>query len=102
MTAPIAQPGIMNIQPYVPGLSEVDGMAEVVKISSNESAIGPSRKAIDAYLKIATELHRYPDGGSNRLRHGLDGSGERSEYWPTPTRPNPSERARGVRSARAP
>jgi len=71
MTAPIAQPGIMNIQPYVPGLSEVDGLADVVKISSNESAIGPSPKAVDAYLKMATELHRYPDGGSNRLRHGL-------------------------------
>ncbi len=71
MTAPIAQPGIMNIQPYVPGESDAEGLADIVKISSNESAIGPSPKAIAAYQSMANELHRYPNGAADQLRHGL-------------------------------
>ncbi len=71
MTAPTAKPGIMNIRPYVAGESDVEGLDEVVKVSSNESALGASPKAIEAFQSIARDLHRYPDGGANRLRRGL-------------------------------
>lgn len=76
MSGPIPRPGILEIEPYKGGQSKdtsFDG-----KLSSNESALGPSPKAIEAYRAAAQTLHRYPDGGSTALRealaqvHGLD------------------------------
>ena len=73
------RPGILDIAPYVPGESKAaPGAAETLKLSSNESALGSSPKARAAYLGIAGELHRYPDGAATELRqalgrfHGLD------------------------------
>ena len=70
----------MDITPYVPGKSNLISHQTVIKLSSNEGALGPSPNAIKAYLRAANSLHRYPDGGSNDLReaigarHGLDAS----------------------------
>jgi histidinol-phosphate aminotransferase len=78
MTAPVPRPGILKISPYVPGDSKAEGHKEPIKLASNESAIGPSPSAIEAYRKKAETLHRYPDGASADLRaalarhHGLD------------------------------
>ncbi len=78
MSAPEPRPGILSIKPYVPGRSELDDHRTVIKLSSNEGALGPSPKAIDAYIDAARTLHRYPDGGSTDLRaaigarYGLD------------------------------
>lgn len=75
---PVPRPGIMEIAPYVGGESHVAGQAKPIKLSSNESALGPSPKARAAYEKAAADLHRYPDGGATALRaalgkaHGLD------------------------------
>lgn len=72
------QPGILDIQPYVPGRSEAAGGRRLIKLSSNETPLGTSKKAIAAYRGLAGQLHRYPDGGSEALRnaigrrHGLD------------------------------
>jgi histidinol-phosphate aminotransferase len=80
MTALTPRPGIMKIAPYVPGKDSVDGKEPIAKLSSNESALGPSPKAMAAYAKAANELHRYPDGGAEKLRmaigrhYGLDPS----------------------------
>ncbi len=71
MATPKPLQGIMDIQPYVGGDATVEGLAQIVKISSNEGATGPSPKAIEAYQAIAEELHRYPDGGAEELRQGL-------------------------------
>jgi histidinol-phosphate aminotransferase len=76
--APIPRPGIMEIAAYVGGDSKIVGASKVIKLASNESALGPSPKAIAAYRALAEELHRYPEGGSTELRdalgarHGLD------------------------------
>jgi len=76
--APIPRPGIMEIAAYVGGDSKIDGASKVIKLASNESALGPSPKAVAAYRALAEELHRYPEGGSTELRdalgarHGLD------------------------------
>jgi histidinol-phosphate aminotransferase len=73
--------GIMKIAPYVGGDSKVEGVGNIIKLSSNEAATGPSPKAMDAYRAMADKLHRYPDGGSNELRqsianmYGLDVNG---------------------------
>ncbi len=78
MAGPKPQPGILGISPYVGGESTVAGIATPARLASNENPLGPSPRAIDAYLKAAGELHRYPDGGSTALRtaigahHGLD------------------------------
>ena len=80
MSALTPRPGILKIAPYVPGKDSVDGKEPIAKLSSNEGALGPSQKAMAAYAKAAAELHRYPDGASEKLRaaigrhYGLDAS----------------------------
>lgn len=71
MSVPVPRPGIMDIAPYVGGKDTVEGVAKVRKLSSNEGALGPSPKAMAAYAAAAAELHRYPDGGSEKLRAAL-------------------------------
>ena len=71
MTIPQPRPGIMDIAPYVGGKDTVEGVAKVSKLSSNEGALGPSPKAMAAYARVAAELHRYPDGGSDKLREAI-------------------------------
>ena len=68
MASPAPRPGILDIKPYVPGASSARGGDTVYKLSSNESALGASEKAVEAYQAVADELFLYPDGGSNALR----------------------------------
>jgi histidinol-phosphate aminotransferase len=70
-TAPQPQPGILDISPYVPGESEVPGGLKPIKLSSNETPLGPSPKAIAAYRAVGEELDRYPDGASTVLRDAI-------------------------------
>lgn len=80
MALPQPRPGIMDIKPYKPGASEAPGAVEVHKLSSNESALGASPKAIEAFRTVAEKMFLYPDGASAKLRekigetHGLDPS----------------------------
>jgi len=68
----------MDIRPYVGGESSLDGASRILKLSSNEGALGPSPKAMAALREHAAEMHRYPDGGAAEMRaalaahHGLD------------------------------
>ncbi len=70
--------GVMDISPYVPGKSFVPGEGELIKLSSNETPMGPSPKAVEAYKNEAFQLERYPDGAAAVLReaigqkHGID------------------------------
>ena len=50
------------------GFNDID---EIVKIASNENALGPSPKAIDAMLKASRKMHLYPDSACFYLRQGL-------------------------------
>jgi histidinol-phosphate aminotransferase len=70
-TAPQPQPGILDISPYVPGESEVPGGLKPVKLSSNETPLGPSAKAVAAYKAEAEHLERYPDGAATALRNAI-------------------------------
>ena len=63
--------GILDIAPYVPGKSTVAGGGPVIKLSSNETPFGPSPRAIEAYLKEAQTLSRYPDGSARPLREAI-------------------------------
>lgn len=71
MSAPKLRPGILGITPYVGGESHLPGMEGAIKLSSNEGALGPSPKAIEAYLAAAADLQRYPDGSSAELRRAI-------------------------------
>src|SRR6476659_3381062 len=70
-TGPVPQPGILEINGYVPGESSVPGGVTPIKLSSNETPLGPSPKAIAAYKAVADKLHRYPDGASAELRNAI-------------------------------
>ncbi|KKJ77843.1 histidinol-phosphate aminotransferase [Kiloniella litopenaei] len=65
------QPGIMDVSPYVGGESKVEGVDRICRLASNENPLGASDAAKKAYLAIAEDLHRYPDGGSYLLRTGI-------------------------------
>ena len=67
---PEPKPGIMGISPYVPGKSGAKG-AKVHKLSSNESPIGASARAVAAYRNAAETLELYPDGGATALRTAI-------------------------------
>ena len=56
---------------YVAGLSQFRDIAVKVKLSANESALGPSPKAIKEYLKLARNFKRYPDSDGVNLRKTL-------------------------------
>ncbi|WP_291841506.1 histidinol-phosphate transaminase [Maricaulis sp.] len=63
--------GILDIRPYKPGSSEAPGIANPVKLSSNENALGCSEKAAEAMKAMAPKLHLYPDGGATKLRQAI-------------------------------
>ena len=73
MTAmrPQPRPGVLDIQAYVPGKSSAPGVAKVFKLSSNETPLGPSPKAIAAYKSAGDRLEEYPDGSASELREAI-------------------------------
>lgn len=78
MSLPQPRPGLMEIPLYEGGKSSLSRHDRVIKLSSNESALGPSPKAVAAYEAAAASLVRYPDGAATDLKaaiaevHGLD------------------------------
>ena len=78
MSSPLPRPGILDIEPYIGGESAIPGVNRIIKLASNESALGPSPKAVEALAAAATTVHRYPDGSCSALRqalathHGID------------------------------
>jgi histidinol-phosphate aminotransferase len=68
---PQPRPGVLDIAPYAPGKSSAPGAAKVFKLSSNETPLGPSPKAIAAYRACAEHLEDYPDGSAGDLREAI-------------------------------
>jgi len=68
MSGPKPKPGILDIEAYVGGVSKLPGVERVIKLSSNEGALGPSPRAVEAYRAAGPDMHRYPDGHATRLR----------------------------------
>ncbi len=67
---------ILEITPYVPGkpIEEVKrelGLSRVIKLASNENALGPSPKAVQAIKESLSRIHLYPDGGAWYLKRDL-------------------------------
>jgi histidinol-phosphate aminotransferase len=68
---PVPHPGVLEISPYVPGKSKATGGTKLHKLSSNETPLGPSPKAIEAYRAAAETLDLYPDGAATELRAAI-------------------------------
>lgn len=71
MTAPQPKQGILDISAYVPGESRTPGNVTPIKLSSNETPLGPSPAAIKAFHDAAGNLERYPDGSASALRSAI-------------------------------
>ncbi|MGC2221917.1 MAG: histidinol-phosphate transaminase [Methylocella sp.] len=75
---PRPRPGVLGIDPYVPGQGSAPGTAKIFKLSANETPLGPSPRAREAFCAFAGRLQEYPDGAATALRealgakHGLD------------------------------
>jgi histidinol-phosphate aminotransferase len=67
---PEPRPGVMQIEAYVPGKSAAAGVAKIHKLSSNETPLGPSPRAVEA-VRSADHFELYPDGSATRLREAI-------------------------------
>jgi len=68
---PIPKPGILDIHAYVPGKAKAEGVAEPIKLSANENALGSSPKAQAAYAAAASQLNLYPDPRAGIVRTAI-------------------------------
>lgn len=68
---PQPRPGVLQIEAYVPGKSHAPGAEKVFKLSSNETPLGPSPKAIAAFSAAGENLQDYPDGAAHALREAI-------------------------------
>jgi len=66
---------IRGLPVYIPGrpIEDVERELKIhaIKLASNENPLGPSPKALEAARRALAECHRYPDGGTLRLRERL-------------------------------
>ena len=68
---PKPRDGILDINAYVPGSHSADGHADPIVLSANETPLGPSPRAIEAFSAAARKLERYPDGSATELREAI-------------------------------
>ena len=66
MTLP--KPRKINVERYIGGLSQLKKIDNPIKLSANESALGPSPKAITAFEKDKDKIFKYPESDSTTLR----------------------------------
>lgn len=72
----LANDYISSIVPYQPGkpIEEVErelGISSAIKLASNENALGPSKKAIEAAQTALIKSHFYPDASCYALKKEL-------------------------------
>ena len=71
MTRPLPRPNVLAIDHYVPGKSAARGVSRVIKLSANETPLGPSPRAVQALRDLAPSVAAYPDGSSIALREAI-------------------------------
>ena len=64
----LPKPNKIVAEKYVTGLSKFRDKVAKVKLSANESALGPSPKAIKEYSRLSKNFKRYPDSEGISLR----------------------------------
>lgn len=63
--------GVLDIHAYVPGKSTAAPGVKLYKLSANETPLGPSPLAKQAFADMADHLEDYPDGGASDLREAI-------------------------------
>jgi histidinol-phosphate aminotransferase len=76
LVRPLWRSVLDRLVPYEAGppldvLAKELGVAEVIRLSANESPVGPSPRVVEAIVREAARVHLYPDGGSTALREAL-------------------------------
>ena len=69
MTLP--KPIKFKVERYIGGLSNFKKISNPIKLSANESALGPSPKAIQAFENDKNSIFKYPESDSQSLRKVL-------------------------------
>lgn len=74
--ARLAAPGVLGLEPYVPGkpLAELErelGIADSIKLASNENPLGPPAASLEAVRAAAGTIALYPDGAAWELKQAL-------------------------------
>ena len=67
----LPKPNYIQAEKYVPGMSLFKKRLAKIKLSANESALGPSPKAKKEYVKVSKSFARYPDSDGTFLRKTL-------------------------------
>ena len=67
----LPRPRNVNVERYVGGLSKYKKIGNSIKLSANESALGPSPKAIKAFERDKNKILSYPQSDSNSLREAI-------------------------------
>ena len=67
----LPKPNNIITEKYVVGMSVFKNRLAKIKLSANESALGPSPKAKKEYLKVSKSFARYPDTNGTFLRKTL-------------------------------
>jgi len=61
----------LKVERYIGGLSQLKKIDNPIKLSANESALGPSPKAIQSFEKNKDKIFKYPESESDSLREVL-------------------------------
>ena len=67
----LPKPRNINIERYTGGLSKFKKIENPIKLSANESALGASPKALEAFTSDKDKIFHYPESDSNSLRNIL-------------------------------
>ena len=65
----LPKPRKIDVERYIGGLSKLKKIDNPIKLSANESALGPSPKALEAFQKDKDKIFKYPESDSNSLRN---------------------------------
>jgi histidinol-phosphate aminotransferase len=67
----LPKPRNINVEKYIGGLSKLEKISDPIKLSANESALGPSPRAIEVFEKDKDKIFKYPESDSNFLREAI-------------------------------
>ena len=67
----LPKPIKFRVERYIGGLSQFKKIDNPIKLSTNESALGPSPKAIQAFESDKDKIFKYPESDSGSLREAL-------------------------------
>lgn len=68
---PVPKNGISGLVPYKPGKRPDPSIGKTFKLSANESPLGPSPKALEAFHHTSSDLFSYPDPSASVLRAAI-------------------------------